>query len=114
MITSLKDRQGFNTGLTGVIGTSIQSAYTKPLLEPSRAVTNVSWLPYPYGPLPDVGPWSKKKETDNWENERDEKPVTPESPSGATGQISNYLNKSNTVLFVVIVACAFLFVKYGG
>jgi hypothetical protein len=108
-------RQGFDKLLTGVGGTSIQSAYTKPLIEPSRAVANVSWLPYPYGPLPDVGPWSKKKETDNWENERDEKP-TPESGTGNNIQTDKPpwygQNANNIVMLMVVVACAWFLVKY--
>ena len=109
MISSLKDRQGFNTGLSGVSGTSVQSAFTKPIIAPAYAAENVSWLPFPYGPLPDVGPWAK----DNAPNEKDEKP-TPETPTesqpwkagGATTIGSGFL-------LVVAVACAWFLAKGG-
>ena len=110
MIIPLKDRQGFQTGLSGVAGTSIQSAFTKPILEPTRAAANLSWLPYPYGPLPDVGPWAKN----GYENEKQEQPV-PETPSElqpwkAKGDSATML--SGGFLLVVVVACAWFLVKY--
>ena len=113
MIISLLDRQGTDKSLSGVSGTSVQSVYTKPNMEPTRALANISWLPFPYGPLPDVGPGSNKTDTENWENERDENAVTEEPTPGATGKQSNAgLMTSDAFKLVVIVFCAWIIVKF--
>jgi len=110
MLISLKDRQGFNTGLSGVSGTSIQSAFTKPLIEPVRGASNVSWLPFPYGPLPDTGPWASSGD----QNEKEEHP-TPETPTEAQpwkGKSAATL--SNGFYLVLAVVCAWFLTKKGG
>lgn len=108
MISPLVNRQGFDTGLSGVTGTSIQSAYTKPNIEAERGLFNFSWLPYPYGPLPDVGPWANGDP-----NEKDES-ATPETPSEAQPWKSETPATMMTggMLFMVVVAGAFLLTKY--
>ena len=109
MIISLKDRQGFNTGLSGVIGTSIQSAFTKPIIEPLRGASNVSWLPYPYGPLPDVGPWANGDP-----NEKEEHP-TPETPTELQPwKTKNATTLSSGFFLILIVASAWFLTKKGG
>ena len=107
MIISLKDRQGFNTALSGVSGTSVQSAFTKPLIDSAYAPANISWLPYPYGPLPDTGPWAKSGD----QNEKEEKPV-PETHSEAQPWKAGNPPMTTGLLLVVICACAWALVKY--
>ena len=106
MIISLKDRQGFNTGLSGVSGTSIQSAFTKPILASGYAAENISWLPYPYGPLPDVGPWARDDP-----NEKDEGPV-PEGSPWTAKEPDRITMLTGGGLLIVVVLCAWFLVKY--
>ena len=105
MITQFMDRQGFSKSLTGVSGSAIASPYHKPVMEPLRAISNVSWLPYPYGPLPDQGPWS---------NDKQEQPVTPEKPPGGTGdyEIDKPTLYGGGVMIVLVVLSAWFLVKY--
>lgn len=108
MLISLKDRQGFNTGLSGVSGTSIQSAFTKPIIDPSYAAFNTSWLPFPYGPLPDTGPWA------NGDKNEKEEHAAPEAGTGNDKALDKppwYGEKANNILmFAVVIGAAWFFV----
>ena len=105
MIIQFADRQGFQKTLSGVSGTSIQSAFTKPLIASDHAFANISWLPFPYGELPDEGPWIDKENQEN-----SEKP-TPDTPTpGAQGGISD--NSSSNVLMFAVVVGAVWFLMY--
>ena len=99
MIFTSTDRQGFNKALSGVVGTSIQTAFTKPTMEPEHALSNLSWLPYPYGPLPDKGPWIDKE--DNYSKEN----PTPENQPGGGGTpwTAKETPSGNVLMFLAVV-----------
>ena len=106
MLSQFLNRQGFNKSITGVEGTTIQSCFTKPLIEDRLSFANLSWLPYPYGPLPDVGPWIDKE--DNWSREN----PTPETPTpGAQGHIPESTT-GNAFMLLTVAGLAF-FLVYG-
>lgn len=105
MIFTSSDRQGFNKSLSGVEGTSIQSAFTKPLIEPSLSFANFSWLPYPYGPLPDKGPWIDKEDNYSKENPTPDGQTpgtegTPWKGETPTGNILMFLAVVGAALFL--------------
>ncbi len=108
MISQFTNRQGFGKSLSGVPGSAIQSAYAKPLIDPSYALSNISWLPYPYGPLPDKGPWIDKEDEAHKEN------PTPGGPTpGAQGSIPEK-PISNVLMFLVVVGAAWFLAYYRG
>ena len=101
MIFTTTDRQGFNKDLSGVVGSAIQSAYHKPIMEPSHAFANISWLPYPYGELPDKGPWIDK------ENKENEELPTPDTLPNATPWTAKETPSGNVFMFAAVI-CAVL------
>lgn len=109
MISQFTNRQGFEKSLSGVKGTSIQSAYTKPIIAESLQPANLSWLPYPYGPLPETGPWSGKGS----ENEKQEQPTPGEPAPGAQGGIPESPD-GNVLMFLAVVGAAWFLVYYRG
>jgi len=107
MIAQLFNRQGFEKSLSGIDGSAIQSAYIKPEIVQvcaEKSASNLLFsLPYPYGPLPEGGPWSG--------NDKNENP-TPDAPTpGAQGNIPESAG-GNVLMFAAVVAASWFLVYY--
>ena len=109
MIFTNTDRQGFNKALTGVIGSSIQSVYAKPVGDPSLLADNASWK-YPLG-----DPWGWSIYPWNWgkEGEADKVAPTPDDSSPETKAMpwKGAAETGNTVVIFAAVIGAIWFLS---
>lgn len=106
MIFTTANRQGFDKALSGVEGSSIQSAYALPAIGSSQTILeNASWK-YPLGdPWGwDIYPWNWGKEDEaNKEN-----PTPDQNPEAAPWKAGEETPSGNVLMFAAVVGAILL------
>jgi len=105
MIFTTTDRQGFGSGLTGVVGSAIQSVYAKPAGDPDMLLENASWQ-YPLG-----DPWGWDIYPWNWgkEGEADKENPTPKGETpGTEGTPWKGEAGGNVLMFAAVIGAVLL------